>query len=80
MNDYPLKSREVVALLGTTFHRLCAALRSGKVDPLPAKDASGDFRWLPPDVERARAALAVDRRFKANKLPAPSAQGVGHVG
>jgi hypothetical protein len=30
--------------------------------PAPAKDSSGDYVWLPEDVERARHALADRRR------------------
>lgn len=61
-----LKTREVVKLLNTTYHRIMTALRGGKF-PSPAKDASGDFVWAKADIERARQALSVDRRYGPRK-------------
>lgn len=58
------KTREVVQELGTSYWSLVSALRGGKIDPLPAKDASGDLTWSAEDVARARAALSIDRRLK----------------
>jgi hypothetical protein len=56
-----LKSSQVIRLLGISYYRLVSTLRSGKMEP-PARDFSGDFIWLEADIERLRAALAVDRR------------------
>lgn len=65
MGEQRRKTREILHELGAgaTYHRLVAALRSGKIAP-PEKDASGDFTWSQADVERARQALATDLRRK----------------
>jgi hypothetical protein len=65
--NHPLKSREVVTLLAITYAQLTAAIHNGKLVP-PEKDVSGDYRWLPADVERARKAIFTDRRLKANRV------------
>lgn len=52
-----------VRLLQTTLPTLTGALRCGKF-PAPAKDAHGFYVWTEADLERARQALAVDRRRK----------------
>ena len=55
------KSRAVADQLGVSYWRLFGLLRSGRIAP-PGKDSSGDFVWLPEDVERARAALGAGGR------------------
>jgi hypothetical protein len=55
-----LKSAAVADLLGVPYWRLFDLLRTRKLTP-PAKDSSGDYVWLPEDVERARAALRASR-------------------
>ena len=57
----PVAARE----LGITYHRLIGLIRFGKLDPVPARDSSGDYIWSDTDLERARRALAVDLRRKA---------------
>jgi hypothetical protein len=52
-----LKSRAVADLLNIPYYRLFELLRSKRLTP-PAKDTSGDYIWLPEDVERIRTALA----------------------
>jgi hypothetical protein len=51
---------------GASSWRLVSLLRSDKLSPPPQKDSSGDFLWFPEDIERARAALLIDRRRKAH--------------
>jgi hypothetical protein len=58
---YPLKTPQVANLLGVSYWRLMAMLRSGKY-PEPGKDSSGHYSWQEADVEAARRALAVDYR------------------
>jgi hypothetical protein len=62
----PLKTREAARWLGVSYWRLVSLLRCDKLTPLPQKDSSGDFVWFPEDLERARAALKIDRRRKAH--------------
>jgi hypothetical protein len=57
------KTRQVATLLGTNVGRLLAAIYHDRF-PAPGKDASGDLIWLAEDIERARAALKIDRRRK----------------
>lgn len=59
-----LKSRQLVERHGISYHRIVAALRSGKVKP-PPKDCSGDYLWAEENVEELMQALATDRRRKA---------------
>jgi hypothetical protein len=70
------KTREILPELGpgATYYRLVSALRSGKLDPPPAKDCSGDFAWTEADVEWARQALARDLRRK----PGSAGKAVAH--
>jgi hypothetical protein len=56
-----LKTMGVAAKLEVTCYRLYELLRNRKLAP-PSKDSSGDYIWLPEDVERARQALASGRR------------------
>jgi hypothetical protein len=58
------KTRQVTRTLGVPDYRLQFLIRSGKI-PSPIKDCSGDFVWTAEDIERARAALRVDRRRKS---------------
>ena len=61
----PVKTTtEAARLVGTTPNNLLAAIRNGRL-AAPAKNASGAYWWTDADVERARAALAIDRRRKA---------------
>jgi hypothetical protein len=55
------KTAGVARLLDTPYHRLWNLIRSGRLTP-PPKDSSGDYVWTDTDVERARAALRIDRR------------------
>jgi hypothetical protein len=58
-----LKTAAAAAALNTTYHRLIGLVRFGKIEP-PPKDSSGDYLWDADDLERARQALAIDRRRK----------------
>jgi hypothetical protein len=58
-----LKTPQAARELGVSYWKLCALLRSDKI-PFPAKDTSGDYVWSAADLERARAAMQVDRRRK----------------
>jgi hypothetical protein len=55
------KTPEAARALGVPYWRLSDAIRRGALTP-PQKDSSGDYVWGPDDIERARAALAIDRR------------------
>jgi hypothetical protein len=52
-----LKTPAVARLLGVPYWTLMSLLRWERIEA-PAKDSSGDYVWLPEDVERARQALA----------------------
>src|SRR5262249_6703348 len=56
-----LKTSAVARLLGIQYVQLFSLIRNGRLEP-PSKDSSGDYVWLPEDVERARQALALLRR------------------
>ena len=62
-----MKTREAVAALSTTYHKLVSLVRFDKLNPPPQKDISGDFIWSEADLERARAALKVDRRRREHR-------------
>jgi hypothetical protein len=62
----PLKTPTLCAVIGATYGQIVSAIRGGKLTP-PAKDTSGDYYWLPADVERARLAVATDRRRKGQR-------------
>jgi hypothetical protein len=55
-----LKTREVARPLGVRYHALANRLRDGRL-VAPGKDSSGDYVWLPADIEMARLALAAPR-------------------
>jgi hypothetical protein len=61
---YPLLHKTPVAarMIGATLPQLRAAITNGKLAPPERRDESGHFLWDTEDLERARAALAVDRR------------------
>lgn len=52
-----LKTPAVARLLDVPSWRLSSLIRWGRIEA-PAKDSSGDYVWLPDDIERARQALA----------------------
>jgi hypothetical protein len=56
------KTPEVALLLGVSYPRITAALRDGRLNPLPERDSSGHFSWTESDIERLKTALATDRR------------------
>jgi hypothetical protein len=56
-----LKTTAAARALGVSYAVLYGLLRDGKIDP-PPRDSSGDYVWLPGDVERARSALAARGR------------------
>jgi predicted DNA-binding transcriptional regulator AlpA len=68
----PLLSRDVARALNVSTERLYALIRSGRL-PEPARDSSGRYCWLPEEVDRARAALQVDRRRREHR------KGVAHA-
>jgi hypothetical protein len=55
-----LKSPAAARELGITYSTLSNLIRHGHIAP-PPKDSSGDFVWLPEDLERVRAVLAARR-------------------
>jgi hypothetical protein len=57
----PVKTRDAVRALGTTYHILIGLLRYDVIEP-PQRDSSGDYVWTESDLGRARAALAARRR------------------
>jgi hypothetical protein len=62
-----LKTPEAARALGATYWKLVSLLRSSKFTP-PQKDSSGDYVWDASDLERARAALAIDLRRKEHRV------------
>ena len=58
-----LKTAVAADQLGVPPYRLTNMIRYRRI-PMPAKDSSGDYIWLPEDLERARQALAAGRRRK----------------
>jgi hypothetical protein len=62
----PKKTKEVAELLGVRPFNLIAMISAGRLTA-PAKDCSGQYVWLTADIDRARVALTVDRRFKQHK-------------
>jgi hypothetical protein len=61
-----MRTGEAVRRLGCAYWQLIGALRGGKLQP-PAKDSAGQFVWTEEDLERARKALATDRRRKEHR-------------
>jgi hypothetical protein len=49
-----LKTPEAARKLEVSYTDLYGLIRYGKLSPLPGKDSSGDFIWLPDDLARAR--------------------------
>jgi hypothetical protein len=66
-----LKTPAVARLLGVPYWRLWSLIRWELIEA-PAKDSSGDYVWLPDDVERAQKALVVDRVEVESVGPATS--------
>jgi hypothetical protein len=62
------KTPVAAAALGVTYHRLIDLVRFHKITP-PHRDTSGHFIWMPADMERARAALQIDRRRTREAVP-----------
>src|SRR5262245_28750959 len=58
-------AREAGLMLAQITHAIC----HGKLVP-PAKDETGRYLWTAADIERARQAVAVDRRRKRETVPA----------
>jgi len=56
-----LKTAAVARALGISYASLFKLIRNGRIAP-PARDSSGDYIWMPDDVERAKAALAKRRK------------------
>jgi hypothetical protein len=56
-------------ILGVLVPTLQSAIYRGKMSP-PQRDEGGRFCWTDADIERARAALANDRRRKPQEVPA----------
>jgi hypothetical protein len=67
----PPKTRRAAALLNTTESHLHYLIRSRKIPP-PARDDSGDYCWADADLERARAAMKMDRRRREHRRAAPA--------
>jgi hypothetical protein len=57
-----IKTSVAVIELETTYHKLIGLIRFRKIDPLPARDSSGDYLWTDADLDRARAALTAMRQ------------------
>ncbi len=71
-----LLTGEIVRRLGITESRLDSLIRTGRLAS-PTKDSAGRRIWSPDDLERVRAAMAVDRRRTGSRVQpsAPSAGG-----
>lgn len=57
----------VARLLGTTSPNLVQAIARGKFAP-PVRDEGGRYCWTDADIERARAAMAIDLRRKRREV------------
>jgi hypothetical protein len=57
-----MKTRQLCESLNISHDAIMNALRRRKIQP-PQKDCSGDYVWSPAEVEAARLALSVDRRY-----------------
>jgi len=60
----PLKTPAAARALGTTYHKLIGLIRFDKLTPPPPRDSSGDYCWLPEDLDRAKQALQARRERK----------------
>jgi hypothetical protein len=58
-----LKTGAAADALGVPESDLHYLVRRKRIPP-PPKDSSGDYVWLPDDLDRARAALASVRRHR----------------
>jgi hypothetical protein len=58
-----LKTPQVAKLLGRSSWWLSSLLRSGKLNPPAERDSSGHYLWSPADIDAARVAMAIDRRY-----------------
>jgi hypothetical protein len=58
------KTAGVARLLGESYTRIFWLIRTDKIEP-PHKDSSGDYVWLPEDIDRVRAALKARDERKA---------------
>ena len=65
----PVKTAVAAQILGVSYHQTIGLIRYAKLTPLPERDSSGDYWWTADDLERARQALATDRRLKAHRTP-----------
>ncbi len=57
---------DVVLIVGTSYGRIIAAIRGGKLSP-PQLNGSGRWAWTDADVAALRKALATDRRRKEHR-------------
>jgi hypothetical protein len=58
-----MKTPLVAKLLAVNYPLVRSLIRDGRMEA-PPKDTSGHYLWSESDIERARAALKVDRRRK----------------
>jgi hypothetical protein len=65
-----MKTPTAAAALGVPYWRLSQLIRDRRITP-PHKDTSGDYVWLPEDLERARRALGARRRKEADDAATP---------
>jgi hypothetical protein len=61
-----LKTPAIADTLGIPYWRVNQLIRSREFRP-PMKDSSGDYVWLPEDVERLKKALA-GHSYKPRRL------------
>jgi DNA-binding transcriptional MerR regulator len=61
-----LKTTAVARQEGIHYSKINDLIRSGVLTP-PEKDSSGDYYWLPKDVERLRRVLAARKQKRGAK-------------
>lgn len=65
MND-KVKAPVAAQQIGISYFLLMSFIRSGRM-PSPERDTSGHYWFSREDIERARAAMGVDRRRKEHR-------------
>ncbi len=61
-----MTTRQIAADLGVIAATVCQMIMRGKI-PEPGRNRLGHYEWTEADLQRARQALAADRRRKEYK-------------
>jgi len=63
----PVKTRTAARQLGCAYFQLIYLINIDRLEP-PNKDESGDYVWMPEDIDRARTALTEWREKRIAKV------------